>query len=169
MEFTSRLNNESWLLTSVYAPCTPSEKREFLNWLRDIEVLDDQDWLVVGDFNILRRPEDRNREGADLNEMFLFNEAINKLSLIEFPLHGRKYTWTKKQFPPLLERLDCFFTSNSWTSKFPDTIVKTLVMEVSDHWPCVVEIATQIPQASNFRFENHWLSNDDFIQVAVNG
>jgi len=29
-------------------------------------------WLMVGDFNLLRRPEDRNRDGADANEMFLF-------------------------------------------------------------------------------------------------
>ena len=74
---------------------------------------EDDDWLVVGDFNLLRKPKDRNREGADLNEIFLFNEAINKLDLIELPLHGRQFTWTNKQFPPLLERLDWFFTSNS--------------------------------------------------------
>lgn len=64
------------------------------------------DWIIVGDFNLLRRPEDRNREGADPNEMFAFNEAINRLSLVELPLHGRHFTWTNKQFPPLLERLD---------------------------------------------------------------
>jgi len=40
------------------------------------------DWLIVGDFNLIRKPEDRNKEGADVNEMFLFNEAINKLGII---------------------------------------------------------------------------------------
>ena len=29
---------------------------------------EDDDWLVVGDFNLLRKPMDRNREGADLNK-----------------------------------------------------------------------------------------------------
>lgn len=108
IEFTSRLNNDSWILTAIYAPCTPTAKREFLNWFRNIEMPIDVDWLIVGDFNLMRRPKDKNREGADLNEMFLFNEAINKLSLIELPLHGRQFTWTNKQFPPLLERLDWF-------------------------------------------------------------
>ena len=42
----------------------------------------DIDWLVVGDCNLIRRPEARNREGADPNEMFAFNEAINKLALM---------------------------------------------------------------------------------------
>lgn len=36
VEFTSKLNNESWLLTTIYAPCTPIGKREFLNWFREI-------------------------------------------------------------------------------------------------------------------------------------
>jgi hypothetical protein len=52
----------------------------------------DEDWLVVGDFILIRKPEDKNKKGADVNEMFLFNEAINKLSLTELPLHGRQYT-----------------------------------------------------------------------------
>ena len=42
-------------------------------------------------------------------------------------------------------------------------------METSDHWPCVVEIGTSIPQAQIFRFENRWLSHGEFISVAVNG
>jgi len=42
-------------------------------------------------------------------------------------------------------------------------------METSDHWPCVIEISTNIPQSSIFRFENHWLAHDDFITVAVKG
>lgn len=123
----------------------------------------------MGDFNLIRRPEDRNREGADPNEMFAFNEAINKLGLVELPLYGRHFTWTNKQFSPLLKRLDWFFTSNSWTSKYPNSLVKTLVKETSGHWPCVVEINTTIPQANSFRFENFWLSHEGFPQVAANG
>jgi hypothetical protein len=65
--------------------------------------------------------------------------------------------------------LDWFFTSNVWTAKYPDTMVKTLVMETSDHWSCVIQIKTTIPQPQLFRFENHWLFNNDFIEVAVQG
>lgn len=60
------------------------------------------------------------------------------------------------------------FTSNSWTSKFPNSLVKTLVMETSDHWPCVVE-STKIPQSAIFCFENHWLSHAEFVTIAING
>jgi len=54
------------------------------------------DWLIVGDFNLIRKPKDKNKEGVDVNEMFLFYEAINKLGIIENPLHGSQYTWTNK-------------------------------------------------------------------------
>lgn len=131
VEFTSMLNNDSWLLTTIYAPCTHTGKREFLEWFRDIDMPPEVDWIVVGDFNLLRRPEGKNREGADPNEMFLFNEAISNLSLIKLPLHARHYTWTNKQFPPLLERIDQFFTSNSWTSKicpYLNGILETLFL-----------------------------------------
>jgi hypothetical protein len=42
-------------------------------------------------------------------------------------------------------------------------------METSNHWPCVVEISTRIPQSKIFIFENHWISHEDSTPVAVNG
>jgi hypothetical protein len=45
--------------------------------------------------------------------MYLFNEDISKLGIVEIPLKGQRFTWSNKQFPPLLERLDWFFTSVS--------------------------------------------------------
>jgi len=48
--------------------------------------------------------------------MLLFNEAMSALGLVELPLYGKKFTWTNKQPSPLLERLNWFFTSSSWTT-----------------------------------------------------
>lgn len=101
--------------------------------------------------------------------MYLFNEAISALGIIELPLHGRHFTLTNKQSPPLLERVDWFFTSSSWTIRYPKTLVKTLVMETSDHWPCIIKIDTKIPRGKVFRFENHWLETDDFIPILLQG
>jgi hypothetical protein len=69
----------------------------------------DVDCLIIGDFNLLRKPEDTNRPSDNAGEMLLFNEAISSLGIDEIRLHGRWFTWTNKQQPPLLERLDCFF------------------------------------------------------------
>ena len=118
---------------------------------------------------VLRKPEDRNKPGGDVNEMLLFNEAISSLGQIELPLHGTKYTWTNKQPSPLMERLDWFFTSSSWTTSYPNTTVSALVMQTSDHWLCNITISTTIPKSQVFMFENYWLQQPSFTQVAQQG
>jgi hypothetical protein len=74
---------------------------------------------VVGDFNLYRSPNDRNKPGADFAEMFMFNEPISKLGLVELPLRGKRFTWTNKQESPLLERLDWFFFMSQLDPKIP--------------------------------------------------
>jgi hypothetical protein len=83
VEFTSNLSACSWIITNIYAPCTPQGKLDFLNWLHNISMPSDKLWLLVGDFNLIRRPEDRNKPGGDINLMLKFNEAISNLDLIE--------------------------------------------------------------------------------------
>jgi hypothetical protein len=69
------------------------------------------------------------------------------------------------QQDPLLERLDWFFTSSSWTTSYPSTFVYPLVKPTSDHLPCVISIETRIPRAQIFRFENFWLQDSEFKNI----
>ena len=100
--------------------------------------------------------------------MLHFNESISALDLIEIPLKGKRFTWSNKQHPPLLERLDWFFTSSSWTSIFPSTSASTLNMETSDHVP-LVSIAIDIPKGAVFRFENYLMAHENFMEVDQHG
>lgn len=113
VRLTCKLSGEEWILTNIYAPCTSEGKFAFLDWFHNIDMLDDEYWMIVGDFNLIRKPDDRNKPGGNILEMLAFNAAISRLRLVELPLKGCKYTWTNKQHNPLLERLDWFFTSNS--------------------------------------------------------
>jgi exonuclease III len=169
IEFFSKHDQSAWLLTNVYGPCTSEGKINFLNWLKDIQIAQEVDWLIVGDFNLIRGPYNRNKPGGNIQEMLLFNEVISAQGWVELPLRGRKYTWSNKQSSPLLERLDWFFTSASWTTSFPDSSVTSLSMEPSDHVPCVVSINTSIPKSSIFRFENYWLEHEHFLAVVAHG
>ncbi|XP_073357829.1 uncharacterized protein [Aegilops tauschii subsp. strangulata] len=113
------------------------KRSEFLEWFRDFHVTNCPNWLVTGDFNYLRYPQDRNRDGGSISDMLAFNEAINHQALVEIPLKGRKFTWSNMQDAPLLEKLDWCFTSEAWTLAYPSTIAILL-------------------------FENHWLLHHDF-------
>lgn len=162
MEFKSRHDNTKWMLTCVYGPCTPEGKRLFPDWLKDIQMSPSIDWMILGDFNLIRNLENRNKPGGNLIEIFRFNAAISQLGINEIVLQGRKYTWSSMQPSPLLEKLDWVFTSSSWAISYPSTSVRALDMIPSDHCPCVVSISTLIPKNRAFRFEKFWLKHQDY-------
>jgi exonuclease III len=153
IEFTSAISDDQWVLTNIYAPCTPEGKQQLLDWFHNIGIDDEVEWLLVGDFNLIRRPNDRNKPGGNVQEMSQFNAALSTLRLEELQLIGNKYTWTSKQESPLLEHLDWFFASISWMTSYPGSMVKTLSRDTSDHCPCLVMITTDISKAKVFRFE----------------
>ena len=94
VEISSRLSDDHWIVTSVYGPCTSEGKKDFTEWLKQIQMPDELDWLIVGDFNLMRNTQDRNKGAGDLAEMFMFNDAISTLGLNEVTLQGRKFTWS---------------------------------------------------------------------------
>lgn len=99
--------------------------------------------------------------------MLLFNAVISELGLVEHPLKGKSFTWSNMQEEPLLEKLDWFFTSNSWTLHFPSTFIFLLAKSVSDHVPCVIVVNTSIPRSNTFRIENHWLEMSELWNIAT--
>ena len=126
---------------------------------------DDANWLILGDFNYVIYPNNRNKDGGNIQDMFLFNEAISKLAPVEIPLKGRKFTWSNIQDAPLLEKPDWDFTSKSWTNEFPNTLVLPLGKLISDHTPCLIQISTHIPKSKISRFVNFWMKVQGFKEV----
>jgi hypothetical protein len=51
----------------------------------------------------------------------------------------------------------------------PDTVVKSLARDSSDHTPCVITASTLVPKPQVFRFENYWLEHEDFQTVLIQG
>jgi exonuclease III len=165
VEFMLKLNGQKWILTNIYAPSTPEGKMVFLRWFREIYLPDDQMWIIVGDFNLIRNPDNRNKPGGDINLMIAFNEALSKLGVIEIPMHGQSFTWSNMKHNPLLKKLDWVFVSQSWSLQFPGTEIRTLSWDISDHVPYCIIIKTDVPKAQVFRFKNFWLQHNNFQAV----
>jgi exonuclease III len=123
--FTSKQSSKSWTLINIYGPCQGEQRDKFVQWLYALNIPADEDWLIVGDFNFIRSPSNRNKPGGNVNDMLTFNDIIRTQNLTELPIKGRKYTWSNMQDDPLLEQLDWFFTSPHWTSVYPVTTVIT--------------------------------------------
>lgn len=67
-------------------PCTTDRKRLFIDWFKNVPMPNDVDWSILGDFNLMRKLENRNKPGGSLFEMFMFNDAIRTLGLNEIEL-----------------------------------------------------------------------------------
>ena len=164
IKFTSTHNNSVWTLVNVYGPFVTIRRDIFVDQLYHLSIPSEDNWLLLGDFNFIRSADDRNQPGGDTNDMFIFNEIIDHLGILEIPIKGRTYTWSNMQDNPLLEQLDWFFTSTNWTTEYPITQVLPLAKNVSDHVPCVVSIGTTIPKSNLFRFENFWVEHTGFLE-----
>ena len=165
VRFTSCLSQEDFTLVNVYGPCDGIARENFVAWLFSLDILVDDHWLIIGDFNFYCYSDSRNRPGANLADIETFNEVISYLGLIELPIKGRAFTWSNMQRDPLLTQLDWFFTSLDWTLAYPNTTVTTLARPTSDHVPCVISIGTSIPKAQVLRFENYWIKMPGFLEV----
>jgi hypothetical protein len=76
----------------MYAPCTDNDQLQFLQWMHGIHIPSYENYMMAGDFNLIRSPQDCNRLGGNINEMLLFNETISHLGLVDIPLKGKKST-----------------------------------------------------------------------------
>lgn len=83
IKFSPLANGKSFHHTSICGPSSPDEKDSFINWLYNFDCSEIEDWVIMGDFNLIRSPENRNRSGGNHNDMMLFNDVINHLDLVD--------------------------------------------------------------------------------------
>lgn len=63
-------------MTTVYGPCLDPLRTEFLDWFKNLDVKDEDNWIIMGDFNFYRSLEDRNMPGGDFMDTFRFQLDI---------------------------------------------------------------------------------------------
>jgi exonuclease III len=66
IRFKATHNAEEWVLTNIYGPCSGQDRHNFINWLNSLNIDDDVNWMLIGDFNFYRSLQDRNREGGNI-------------------------------------------------------------------------------------------------------
>ena len=65
---TSAHNLDVWTLVVAYGPCRQPARDVFVNWLYNLEIEDEDLWLLIGDFDFYRSAENRNRPGGNFND-----------------------------------------------------------------------------------------------------
>lgn len=70
--------------------------------------------LFCGDFNILRKSDEKNKPVTLGHWSFHFDSIIEHHGLIELELSDRLFTWSNNRVNPTFEKLDRFLVSPDW-------------------------------------------------------
>ena len=159
------------IIANVYAPNNGRDKASFYQKLaEDMKKYEDNNLIVVGDFNCTIDPELDIISGYPHNkaESESFKEAFNQLGLldlwrIQHPTE-KDFTWSRRN-PFIARRLDYCFVSEGILTY--NASCKHSCMPNSDHKAIVLEISE-----SNFtrgpgywRFNNSYLKNETFAKL----
>ena len=160
---TMKEDGFSWTLMNIYGPAHDDRKLEFLEAIQN-EILDSDVPIVLGgDFNLVRRVEEKSSGNVDVRLMDAFNDMINISNLRELFRSGSGYTWSNKQNPPIMCVLDRVLVSTSWEDKFNLASLVTGPRIGSDHNPLMLDTGDSLRlQQFYFRFSAHWLTQDGF-------
>ncbi|XP_074264108.1 uncharacterized protein LOC141586698 [Silene latifolia] len=91
-----------------------------------------------------------------------FGQCLDSCGLADHPATGCQFTWNNKQGNGLRwAKLDRILASQQWFCSFPST-ASFLNAGISDHSPCLVNIADNSHVRRNFRYLNCWALSPSF-------
>lgn len=159
------LDNSQFWLTGTYGPSTRDGREQYYEELSSIKPTDGTPWIICGDFNITIQPEDKTNNQRTWRESIHFASLISELGLLNLSMQSRRFTWSNERENPHMARLDRFLISGEWNSIFPNSKQQALPNTSSDHCLILFTARTAFKVSKLFRFENFWLSFDDFKEM----
>ena len=125
-------------------------------------------WVCIGDFSDLLSPSNKKGGVAHPDWLFRgFHGALTDCSLNELFLHVMVLLGSGVGGSPhwVQEKLDRCFATADWLEVFPSHKLSNLFAATSDHSPILLQFSP--PSRGNvshqFRFENLWLREDEFV------
>lgn len=136
-EVSSNDMSIAYYLSFVYGPPNYTTHPFFLQWIQAKSASISNQWLLIGDFNVILSREDKLGHTGSSSSQNQFANCITSSNLIELPPKGCHFTWTnnRKDGELILEKLDRNFCNSSWLSSFPFFNYQTLGIVASDHCP----------------------------------
>jgi endonuclease/exonuclease/phosphatase family metal-dependent hydrolase len=113
------------------------------------------EWLLLGDFNLIYRAQDKNNGRLNLTLLSSFKSMIDNLLLAPIELQGKRFTWCNDQQMPTMTKTNHFFATSEWLASFPRTHLQALASLGSDHCPLFLLGDVTMEFYRGFIFESH--------------
>ncbi|GKV27391.1 hypothetical protein SLEP1_g36564 [Rubroshorea leprosula] len=143
-------------IINIYSPCLLMGKKALWEELQRLITSKGGKWCLAGDFNVVRKVEERAGSREITREMREFDDFILNTGLIDLPLAGRKYTWYNSN-GQYMSRIDRFLMSEEWILNWSDVKQWGLSRSVSDHCPILLKNESIDWGPKPFKFFNAWL------------
>jgi exonuclease III len=127
--------NGDFKITSVCGPTDHALKEQFFTELIDLKPPQGVRWLVLGDFNQIRKARDKSKGNVNRSRMVRFRDALQSCELNEIHLQNRRFTWSNERVNPTLCKLDAFYCNGEWDLRFDSHVLYALSSSLSDHCP----------------------------------
>ncbi|XP_074278597.1 uncharacterized protein LOC141602190 [Silene latifolia] len=126
------------------------------------------DWIVLGDFNIVRAMEERiGPHLRSLSEIMAFNQCLLDSNLDDLQGYGCEHTWTNKQDvgTRVWSKLDRVLTNASWLVDVPHALVTVLPPGISDHSPLLIQNKENYQIRRRFSYLTCWEEHKDYDTI----
>lgn len=157
-------DNKEWSITGVYGPQTDNEKLQFMQEIIGLQTQMLLAWLILGDFNLIYKVQDKNNGRINLTLLNSFRNTIDNLRLAPIELRGKKYTWCNDH-NRTMTKIDHLFASPEWLDIFPRNSLQAVASMGSDHCPLLLNGDMEFEFYKGFRFESHWINWPRFLET----
>lgn len=161
------LMGQHWLLSVVYASPRPLERDVLWAYLRQIGVVVNIPWLLIGDVNQPLNSCDK-QGGQPLNQRLAnsLRDNIDVCCFLDLGFQGSQFTWSNGRLGSanIRERLDRAWCNLEWRLQYSGAIISHLLRAGSDHHPLLLAdpSTTPRPKFLGFRFLEVWFQHPDF-------
>ncbi|KAI3814944.1 hypothetical protein L1987_14593 [Smallanthus sonchifolius] len=153
---TLKLSGVQLNVVNVYAPNDGVARREVWAELFKVRLSFPGLWIIMGDFNDVRSPDERFNSEFVASYADCFNDFIEAADLLEYHMGGYKFTYMSDKGDKL-SKLDRMLVCRSFMNLWPVASLTALSKEMSDHCPLFLSTVPVDFGHIPFRFFNSWL------------
>ncbi|XP_074283541.1 uncharacterized protein LOC141608088 [Silene latifolia] len=167
VKFLHHVSDKIVSVTFIYGSNDGAEREGLWDELRQIALTVDE-WIILGDFNIVSDVEERiGPNPPSLTEILAFNQCLLDSNLDDLQCFGCEYTWTSKREVEtrIWSKLDRVLANPFWLIQYPNTHVTILPPGISDHSPLLVQIQKNFQIRKTFSYLNCWEDSQDYDSI----
>lgn len=157
-------NDRLCVFSGVYGPCSDASRKVLWEELKLVRLRWNFPWCLGGDFNVIRFSHERSGSRGFSQAMTDFNELIDELELMDLPLAGGNFTWSRAGDRMQWSRIADFWYR--WNGRGCLAALFSLVYRESFRTMsrCFLFVGGITRGKYPFRFENMWLKEPDFLE-----